>query len=63
MEVNSKVAVVTGASRGLGAALSSALVAKGATVYGLARNLDALTALQKKTGPKILSGNNGCHQP
>ena len=53
MEVNSKVAVVTGASRGLGAALSSALVAKGATVYGLARNLDALTALQKKLGQKF----------
>lgn len=50
MIISQKNAIVTGASRGLGAALASALVAKGATVYGLARNARALNALQKKLG-------------
>jgi len=50
MEINQKIAVVTGASSGLGAAFSAALVAKGAIVYGLARNLDKLDTLQKQLG-------------
>ena len=50
MEISQKIAVVTGASSGLGAALIHALVAKGATVYGLARNLEKLDALQKQLG-------------
>ena len=50
MKINQKIAVVTGASGGLGAALASALVGKGAIVYGLARNLDKLEALQKQMG-------------
>ena len=50
MIISQKNAIVTGASRGLGAALASALVAKGAKVYGLARNAQALKALQEKMG-------------
>ena len=50
MEISQKIAVVTGASSGLGAAFSAALVAKGAIVYGLARNLDKLHTLQKQLG-------------
>jgi len=50
MEISQKIAVVTGASSGLGAALAHALVEKGATVYGLARNLEKLDALQKQLG-------------
>jgi len=54
MEIAQKIAVVTGASRGLGAAFSVALVAKGAIVYGLARNLDKLNTLQKDLGKTFI---------
>lgn len=54
MEISQKIAIVTGASSGLGAALSCALIAKGAKVYGLARTVDKLNALQKKLGNKFI---------
>lgn len=50
MEISKKIAVVTGASSGLGAAFASALIAKGAIVYGLVRNLDKLIVIQNKLG-------------
>lgn len=50
MNVNQRIAIITGASSGLGAALALALVAKGTTVYGLARNAKKLKALQLKLG-------------
>ena len=50
MEISQKIAIVTGASSGLGAALARALVAKGATVYGLARNIEKLNAIQNEIG-------------
>jgi len=50
MDLNSKIAIVTGASRGIGAAFASALVEKGANVYGLARSLDTLNTLQDRLG-------------
>lgn len=43
--------VVTGASKGLGAAFAEALIARGATVFGLARNTEKLTAVQTALGP------------
>jgi NADP-dependent 3-hydroxy acid dehydrogenase YdfG len=54
MEISQKIAVVTGASSGLGAALAGALVTKDAIVYGLARNLDKLDALQKQLGKSFI---------
>lgn len=54
MEIDGKIAIVTGASSGLGAALANILVAKGATVYGLARNLDKLNTLQKRLGKTFI---------
>jgi len=54
MDVNGKVAVITGASSGLGAALASTLVAKGAIVYGLARNAEKLHAIANKLGEKFI---------
>lgn len=54
MNIHSKIAIVTGASRGAGASFSKALIDKGATVYGLARNLELLQALQFQLGEKFI---------
>lgn len=47
-------AIVTGASRGTGAAFSRALIEKGAVVYGLARSQDALETLRNELGDKFI---------
>ena len=54
MNVDGKIAVITGASSGLGASLANALVTKGATVYGLARNAEKLHAIANKSGEKFI---------
>lgn len=54
MDINKKIAIVTGASSGLGAALSATLTTKGAKVYGLARNLNSLHAIQKIVGSNFV---------
>ncbi len=50
MDLKNRSAVVTGASVGLGAALSGALIRKGATVYGLARRQEPLNELRASLG-------------
>ena len=50
MNVDGKIAVITGASSGLGAALAKALIDKSAIVYGLARNEEKLRAIENKLG-------------
>jgi NADP-dependent 3-hydroxy acid dehydrogenase YdfG len=45
-----KIAVVTGASSGLGAAIAEALCEKKVVVFGLARSRDKLASLHKKCG-------------
>ena len=50
MDLADSVAVVTGASSGLGAHLSRTLAQRGATVFGLARNTDALERLRDDIG-------------
>lgn len=50
MKLNNKTAVLTGASSGLGTAIAKALINEGATVYGLARNIEALTKLKNELG-------------
>jgi NADP-dependent 3-hydroxy acid dehydrogenase YdfG len=54
MNTKGKIAIVTGASSGLGLALAQALVAKGATVYGLSRNTDTLNEIKKKLGDNFI---------
>jgi len=50
MDLTDSVAVVTGASSGLGAHFSKSLIDRGATVYGLARSADKLAAVQDDLG-------------
>ena len=45
---NEKVALVTGASSGLGAETAKRLAAEGAKVFGIARNQDALLVIQEQ---------------
>lgn len=54
MNISGKIVIVTGASSGLGAAISKALVTAGATVYGLARNKNTLKEVQKNIGSKFI---------
>ena len=50
MNLDSKIAVITGASSGIGRAFSEALVHKGCTVYGLARSTDKLNKIKDELG-------------
>ncbi len=50
MDLTDAVAVVTGASSGLGTHFSEALIERGAAVYGLARSTDKLDALREELG-------------
>lgn len=50
MDLNTKIAIVSGASKGLGKATAQALVQKGSKVYGLARSKSALASLQEELG-------------
>lgn len=48
-----RTALVTGASKGIGAAISRRLVAEGLTVYAVARGAEALGALQAELGARL----------
>lgn len=54
MKINNKIAIVSGAGSGLGAALASVLVAGGAKVYGLARNIEKLNAIREELGNSFI---------
>jgi len=53
MDLHGKVAVVTGASSGLGSEFAQHLVRRGSTVYGLARRADRLKLLESQLGTKF----------
>lgn len=50
MDLQNKIAIVTGASSGLGVSFSSKLIEKGVKVYGLARRLDKLQEIRSHLG-------------
>lgn len=52
-ELEGRVAIVTGASRGLGRAAALALHAEGARVFGVARSEDQLASLVEESGGAI----------
>ncbi len=54
MDLQSKIAIVTGASSGLGEAFSHKLVNKGATVFGLARNEKKLQVIKDRLGDAFI---------
>jgi NADP-dependent 3-hydroxy acid dehydrogenase YdfG len=54
MNIDSKVAIVTGASSGIGAEFSRSLINEGATVYGLARSSDKLDKVQDELGGQFI---------
>jgi len=50
MNIQNRYAIVTGASRGLGASISGVLAEAGAIVFGLGRSAEDLTSLKEKIG-------------
>ena len=55
MNILNKTAIVTGASGGLGKAISEALIKSGAKVYGVARNEQKLQSIENKLGNNFVS--------
>lgn len=54
MNLQKKIAIVTGASSGIGAAFCKKLIEKGATVYGLARRAEKLEEIRRSLGSSFL---------
>ena len=54
MNLQSKIAIVTGASSGIGAEFSKILIESGAKTYGLARNIDKLNSIKAHLGEQFI---------
>jgi len=53
MDLTDRVAVVTGASSGIGHQFAVDLIARGAKVFGLARSLDTLQSIREELGDRF----------
>ncbi|HBS38804.1 MAG TPA: short-chain dehydrogenase, partial [Rhodobacteraceae bacterium] len=54
-DLSGKTAIITGASRGIGAAAARVFAAQGANVMLVARSGDAITALADEIGPNAMA--------
>lgn len=63
LALTNRIAVVTGASRGLGAAIAGALATEGAQVIAAARNEERLASLQASNPTKIQTQRCDLSQP
>lgn len=54
MNIENKIAVITGASKGLGKACTEALISKNAIVYGIARSESTLIKMRKKLSDNFI---------
>lgn len=54
MQLESKIAIVSGAGSGLGKAISKTLVKEGTLVYGIGRNQEKLSATQAELGRQFI---------
>lgn len=54
MQLQDKIAIITGASSGLGADFSRRLIEKGATIYGIARRADRLKEILAELGNRFI---------
>ncbi|HAC16697.1 MAG TPA: NAD-binding protein [Bacteroidetes bacterium] len=54
MDLNGKIAIVTGASSGIGADFARRLVQKGVTVYGIARREEKLNEMKSSLGDQFI---------
>jgi NAD(P)-dependent dehydrogenase (short-subunit alcohol dehydrogenase family) len=54
-DLSGKTALITGASRGIGAATARAFAQQGANVVAMARDRDAIAGLAGEIGPKALA--------
>lgn len=63
------IALVTGASSGIGEALTRELISKGWVVVGIARRIEKLNAIKNETGPSFspivcdVSNKSDIHRP
>ena len=54
LRLKDKIAIVTGASRGIGASIATTLASKGVKVALISRGIDSLESIEQKSFPKAV---------